>query len=120
MTTKSRTDEEPVPTTGGAWHLVELFLPLYDGHAKPTPKAQFDQIRDELTKKFGGVTAFLRSPAAGQWADGQGQVERDDVVLFEVMTPVLDRHWWGRYRKALEQRLEQHEILVRATMIVRL
>ncbi|GAC1423746.1 MAG: hypothetical protein NVSMB6_24890 [Burkholderiaceae bacterium] len=95
--------------------LLQIFLPLYDNGDKAYPKAMFDRVRSELADAFGGVTAFLRSPAVGLWEDAAGEVQRDDVVLFEVMTDDLDRNWWQHYRHDLQDRFRQQSILVRAT-----
>jgi len=38
-------------------------------------------------------------------------------VLFEVMTPTLDRARWCRYRSSLAQRFAQDEVLVRTTAV---
>lgn len=103
-----------------AMHLVELFLPLYDNDGKSFPKKLVDQVREELVEQFGGVTAFVRSPAVGLWEDDDGDVSRDDVILFEVMAEALDRDWWAQYRRELEQRFAQDEILIRATLVERL
>ena len=101
-------------------HLIELFLPTFDNAGKPFPKAEFDRVRHELTTRFGGVTAFLRSPAIGLWADNSGDVRRDDLAIFEVMADSLDRDWWRNYRKQLEQRFRQEEIVMRASAFERL
>ena len=100
--------------------LIELFLPLYDNAGQPFARAAFDAVRDELAHVFGGVTAFVRSPAVGVWKDGDGDVCRDDVILFEVMTDVLDRDWWRAYRHKLQRRFDQDEILIRASTVERL
>jgi hypothetical protein len=47
-------------------------------------------------------------------------VQRDDVVLFEVMADDLDRNWWQHYRHDLQERFCQQSIMVRATDIVTL
>lgn|SRR5690606_33920655 len=101
-------------------HLVELFLPLRDNDGNAFPKALYDGVRAELAEMFGGVTAFTRAPATGLWEDGEGDVQRDDVVLFEVMAEQLDHAWWRNYRQMLEQRFRQDEVLVRATVVERL
>lgn len=101
-------------------HLVQLFLPLRDNAGSPFPRALFDQVRAELVGRFGGVTAFVRSPALGLWEDGEGDVQRDEVVLLEVMAAQLDPDWWRVYREQLERRFRQDEVLVRATAMQRL
>ena len=101
-------------------YLVQLLLPLYDNSGHRFPGASFVQVADELTDRYGGVTAYLRSPAEGSWREGSGAVGKDEVVMFEVMVDHLDRDWWSRYRAALEQRFAQDELVVRATAMERL
>ena len=101
-------------------HLVQLLLPLYDSTGRRVPHERFALVRDELTELFGGVTAYLRSPAQGTWKEGDGEVERDEVVMCEVMVEQVDRAWWSRYRAQLEARFGQQELLVRATPAERL
>lgn len=101
-------------------YLIQLFLPLYDNDGAPLPRADFDAVRAELTERFGGVTAFVRAPAVGLWEDDGGQVQRDDVVLLEVMAGHIDRSWWSACRTRLEARFRQDEVLVRATVVERL
>jgi hypothetical protein len=101
-------------------HLVELLLPIYDNNGKSFSKSTFDQVRVGLTERFGGVTAFLRAPAEGLWTEGEGQVSRDDLVILQVMTDVLDRDWWAEYRKRLEKLFRQDEVVIRATVTERL
>jgi hypothetical protein len=101
-------------------HIVELLLPLRDNEGNEFPRATLDAVRHELTERFGGVTAHLRAPAAGAWKDDDGDVDHDDVVIVEVMAKELDRAWWADYRRALEERFRQDEIVIRATEIERL
>jgi len=100
--------------------LIEIFLPLYDNAGERFPRASFDAVRDELTARFGGVTAFLRSPAVGLWQDDAGVVRRDEIAIVEVMADTLDRDWWQAYRRTLEHRFRQDEIVVRAIRFDRL
>ena len=95
-------------------HLVQLLLPLRDNAGNPFPREAFFRVRAELTARHGGVTAYLRSPASGIWRDEQGGVAHDEVVMVEVMVPDLDRTWWSAYRRDLETRFRQSEVLVRA------
>jgi hypothetical protein len=101
-------------------HLVQIFLPLRDDAGQAFPKALYDHVRGELTDRFGGVTAFVRSPAVGAWEDDRGAVQRDEVVLFEVMAGNVDHGWWARYREDLQRRFRQDEVLVRASAVERL
>jgi len=95
-------------------HLVEILLPLYDNDGRAFGRAEFDRVRDELAAKFGGVTAFRRSPAEGVWREGGG-VSLDRVVVYQVMDDSLDRAWWSGYRRELEARFRQDRIVARAT-----
>jgi hypothetical protein len=101
-------------------HLVQFMLPLRDNRGAPFPRHSFDQVRDELAARFGGVTAFLRSPAEGVWKEAGEELVRDEVVIYEVMTEELDRAWWSSYRRVMEERFRQQEVLVRASQIERL
>lgn len=93
--------------------LIQLLLPLHDNARRPFSRALFDGVRQELMDRFGGVTAFLQSPAFGAWKD-EGETVRDQLVLFEVMAPELNRGWWAAYRKELEARFRQDEVVIRA------
>jgi hypothetical protein len=101
--------------------LVQLLLPLYDNAGRRLAHEQFAAVRDELTERYGGFTAYLRSPAHGTWKqDRNGAVDRDEVVMCEVMVGDLDREWWAHYRRALEARFGQQEIVLRASPMERL
>ena len=101
-------------------HLVQLLLPLHDNAGVPFPRVAFEQVRAELTDRYGGVTAYLRSPASGVWTDEGGEVAREEVVMVEVMVRRLERRKWAEYRRLLEERFRQVEIVVRALRIDRL
>ena len=92
-------------------HLVQLLLPLSGG------RAVFDEVMHELTERYGGVTAYTRAPAAGRWKNPAASTERDDIIVVEVMVEELDNPWWARYRRSLEKRLKQKELVVRAHRI---
>jgi hypothetical protein len=99
-------------------HLVQLLLPLYGHDGGRLPAALFALVREELVDRFGGLTAYSRAPARGLWAEGDGEpVEHDDIVVYEVMVPRLDRAWWKAYREELTARFRQQELVVRAQRI---
>jgi hypothetical protein len=93
--------------------IVQILLPLYDNAGTSFPDSLASAIRAELVTKFGGVTAFTRTPAEGVWAY-HGMKIRDEIVLVEVMTEVLDRPWWRDFRRRLESYLRQDSIVIRA------
>ena len=95
-------------------HLVQIFLPLRDNEGAAFAPAEFAGVRAELADAFGGVTAYQRAPATGLWEDGDDEVQRDELVFFEVMVDSLDRSWWKRYAASLAARFRQEEVLVRA------
>ncbi len=94
-------------------YLIQLFLPLYDQQGSDFPNEYYRVVRDFLTERFGGITTYSRAPAKGFWKE-EGTVQRDDIIVFEVMIQDLDRKWWDNYRKSLEAHFHQDEILVRA------
>ena len=100
-------------------HLVQILLPLRDNAGEPFPRSAYAGVRDELTGRFGGVTAYVHSPAEGVWKE-DGAVERDQIVVIEVMIDGLDRAWWHAYREELRRRFAQDELVVRAMDIQRL
>jgi hypothetical protein len=73
--------------------LIQILLPLYDNRGQPFPGTLFAHVRQELTSRFGGVTAYTRAPASGIWREGNGQETRDDIVIYEVMTENPDQAW---------------------------
>ena len=95
-------------------YLVQILLPLFDNDGHPFEAGEYVRLRSELADRFGGVTAYTRAPARGVWKDEAGETNRDDIVIFEVMTEELDREWWTAFRKQLEVRFRQDTLIVRA------
>lgn len=101
-------------------HLVQLLIPLHDNYKQAFPSAYFNKVREDLANRFGGVTAFVRSPALGLWKEDSDDINRDEVVMFEVLTEDLDRDWWADYRMQLQDKFRQEELLVWASNITKL
>ena len=97
--------------------LVQLFLPLYDNHCQPYSSEEFETVQALLIDKFGGVTAYVRSPAKGLWKENDTKTVRDDIIIYEVMTEQLDEHWWRAYREDLCRKFKQEEMIVRANEV---
>lgn len=100
-------------------NLVQLFLPLRDNSGQPFPYKLFAAVTAEITGKFGGITAYVHSPAVGLWKE-TGEAEspkRDQLVVYEVMIEELDVEWWCSYRLTLEERFRQERLVVRSQEI---
>ncbi len=100
-------------------YLIQLLLPLHDNENEEFPAGLFASVRQELTNRFGGVTAFIRAPAVGLWKESD-EVNRDEVVMFEVLAEDLEREWWAAYRQTLEEEFRQDEVLIWAAAIEKL
>lgn len=113
--------ENPLPPAALCltMHVIEILLPLRDNEGRPFGPELYGEVRCELVERFGGLTAFTRSPAEGLWAEG-GETARDEIVIFEVMADKLEREWWAGYRAGLEQRFAQDVILIRAGEVTQL
>jgi len=77
-------------------------------------------VRSDLINRFGGVTAFVRSPAVGLWKGTDDDISRDEVVMFEVVSPELDKNWWFDYRTGLQRKFRQEELLIWASSVTKL
>ena len=95
-------------------HLIQLLLPLHYQDGRPVTPEEFARVRIELTEKFGGVIAYSRSPATGLWKRAADEVERDQVIMVEVVVDEFDPEWWHQYRREIERRFSQEEIHARA------
>jgi hypothetical protein len=94
--------------------LVQILLPLRDNAGRPFADDAHGRTRRELLDRFGGVTAYQRAPAEGLWKSEAGEVDRDEVVIFEVMVDEVERDWWRQYRETLQARFRQDVIVIRA------
>jgi hypothetical protein len=101
-------------------HLIHLLLPLHDNNREPFDPHQFQTVRHELTEKFGGITAFVRTPAVGLWKEDNDNINRDEVIMFEIVSADLNEDWWRDYREKLEAEFRQDEILIWAAKVTKL
>src|SRR3978361_159940 len=97
-------------------NLIEILLPLHDNSGQTFEPEKYTEVRQHLTERFGGLTAFTRSPAQGTTTES-GRPVHDEIVVFEVMTDALDVSWWGSYRLHLEREFRQDEIVIRASTV---
>ena len=101
-------------------HLVQILLPVFGNEGEDVLREAYPRIREELVARFGGLTAFLQSPAKGLWKEGNHRTGRDDIVMLEVMVETVGRTWWQDYRQRLQELLRQESIVIRAVPMERL
>jgi hypothetical protein len=94
-------------------YLIQVLLPIR-GRSGTVDGTAFARTREELVDAFDGVTAYARAPAQGVWVAPDGDRERDDVVMVEVLATDFDRPWWRVYRQKLAERFDQDEVHIRA------
>jgi len=95
-------------------YLIQVFVPLYDNNKKAFDRSMYDNVRDDLKNKFGGVTFYKSAPAEGLWNNDAGKTDYDELITAEVMAEALDKEWWHKYKQYLEKIFRQDEILIRA------
>jgi hypothetical protein len=96
--------------------LIQVLLPI----VRPIQVPQTDALsrtRAELVERFGGATAYVQSPALGEWTGSEGERQQDRVMLVEIVAPEFDRSWWRGYARQLAARFHQQTIHVRALRI---
>jgi len=95
-------------------YLVEIFLPIADAAGVAFPRETYAGVRRQLVERFEGLTAWSRALAEGVWVDETGRAVRDELIVYEVMAPVLDAAWWKEFRGHLERIFRQRQVLIRA------
>ena len=75
---------------------------------------------DSFANEYGGVTAYARAPGRGLGLRGKRTIDRDDIVIFELMLKTVSRAERARRRRALERAFGQVEIVIRSLPFVNL
>ncbi|WP_353718883.1 hypothetical protein [Dyadobacter sp. 676] len=116
----NRYDRQPLFKSAIGMLLLQMFLPLYDNAGKQFPEANFLDLRQELTTRFGGVTIYSRSPVKGLWKQDESSVTEDEMVIYEVLVDKLDTSYWTRLKLRLQHTFRQEEIMMRYYEVTRL
>lgn len=98
-------------------YMTQLLLPLWSNGGERFSKGLFEQVREELVQQFSGLTAYTRTSASEVWQEKNGDTVHDKIVVYEVMVENLDEDWWISYRRKLEKRFSQDELVIRAQEI---
>lgn len=97
--------------------LVEIFLPLRDAKGEVFAEKIYDELRQELTAKFGGLTEYSRNPVKGFWKPDKGNVEQDELLVFEVMCAEIDPEFWDKLKLRLLKIFKQDSIVIRCSQV---
>ena len=97
--------------------LIQTLLPVSASRPDSEADERVRETRRELVDAFGGMTAYLQTPAQGVWTSPDGERERDAMVLVEIVTEHFDRSWWQAYAQKLAARFHQDVIHVRALAV---
>jgi hypothetical protein len=95
-------------------NVVEIFLPLDTRGRVPVKRELIEGVVGGLADRFGGATAFTRELAEGLWKQAT-TIQRDRIIIVEVVVDDVDNGWWRDYRERLEAEFEQDEIMIRVT-----
>ncbi len=92
--------------------LFQILLPLYDNEGVLFPEHLYKAIRLELTERFGGLTAYSRSPATGLWKDGDDELTVDKIIIYEVIAGKFDKKFWKSFKEILKAQFKQEDIII--------
>ena len=93
--------------------LIQLLLPTRTSETDNTLKPLIE-TRQELTERFNGPTAYVRTPATDFGAASNSRPEKGSVALVEVVTDSFDREWWRAYARTLAERFTPGDVRWRA------
>lgn len=96
--------------------LIQILLPLRDNHGKKFSRQMHLAVKTELARRYKGLTAYTHTPAEGLWKAGL-RTNRDQIVIYEVMTLRENPAWWKSYRGQLEKRFKQECVIIRCHKI---
>ena len=99
-------------------HQVQILLPVSDNKGNHFPSELYADIRNELVEKYGGITAYTRSPAKGLWKENNEKVVYDDIVIYEVMAETLEMDFWRLLKEELKRKFDQDDLIIRVTEIL--
>ncbi len=93
--------------------LIQILLPTRDNDGRRIGTRRLEATARELTEQFGGLTAHTRAPVDGLWKPARRRAQHDELVIFEVMAPRLERRWWRPFLSRLEREYRQEKIQTR-------
>jgi inorganic pyrophosphatase len=96
-----------------ATKLIQIFLPVVDENGSPFPNRFFVQVKNKLSEKFDGLSVYTHALAEGYWKNERSSLEKDKLLVYEVMANEVDLNYWKNFRTSLEKQFKQELIVVR-------
>ena len=93
----------------------DIYLPLQYNEGEWIEDEKFEQTRNELFGRFGGLTYIMREfPLRGIWGQ-DSQVYQDFIIIYTVIdfSPSTEAtQFFAGYKEILKSRFEQEEVLI--------
>ncbi len=99
-------------------YCIQMYLPVKDRNGCPVDTKIFDQVADQIVKRFGGITmtSFWGNPVYdGFWKSPETKrIVRDKTSIFTVLVPENpeSREFFLHNKKKWEQDLNYEELLI--------
>ena len=97
-------------------YLIQILLPIFNNSGRKFPAEYFQTIKNQLTARFKGLTAYNRKPAEGRWKKRR-TVQREEIIVYEVMAARLEMKWWRQFKLTLEKQFHQDAVVIRVQKI---
>jgi hypothetical protein len=97
--------------------LFQILLPLYNPAGEAIAVEYFQDLKEELTGHFGGLTTYSRAPATGVWKNANDDITVDKIIVYEVVAESHELSYWTNLKARLEKKFDQDEILIRCSDI---
>jgi len=90
----------------------EIYLPLKYNNGEPIEEKKYNQTREDLLFKFGGLTVMPpESPAEGYWRS-EGIIYRDEIIIYRILSIEDEDDYFIQLKKTLCNRFKQEEIFI--------
>jgi hypothetical protein len=95
----------------------EILLPIKDNAGRELPRKRFDETREDIVARFGGVTIFPQ-PAQGVWVDSGKRYEEESIrLVVDVTDDTANRRFFENFKHVLNERFRQEDVYVTSTMV---
>lgn len=99
----------------------EFYLPFFYPDKKRVEQSKFRQVKNEITKRFGGVSIHQYfEPIDGQWRNEEiNEVVEDTCCRFEVVVDNTNENktFFREYKQTLKDGFKQKDIFMVYTEI---